>query len=211
MPLPRLKLKRWTGGPPEAKSLGPDEPVLWLGGGDFLRPLRTTLGERAWSPELTAVTVPGPTPRSTFTFNPDAHPPLRWGRVEADVRTLVRVSGKPDALGAVVFDEVFGGLGQQAARTLLSQVAEVVLEGGRWLLLEPNGRYLPEVIRHLRRDDSQRSEARGTVRSGEELRRLLEVAGFGIEEAWGIPGGRLRARLPSEGGHAWILLRGRRY
>lgn len=211
MPLPRLKLKRWTSGPPGPDSLRTDDDVLWLGGGAFLRPLRDALGSRAWAPELSVVKVPGPTTRDAFTFKPDAHPPLRWGRVQADVRSLARVADKPPTLGAVVFDTIFAGLGQQGARTLLTQVAEVVPEGGCWLLLERNGRYLPEIVRHFRRDDAERSEAAGTVRSGEELRRLLEVAGFGIEDAWGIPGGRLRARLPSDGGHAWVLLRGRRY
>jgi len=211
MPLPRLKLEPWTSRPPGPDSLRTDASVLWLGGGPWLRPLRDELGPRAWAPELSLVPVPGPGVRDAFTFKPDAHPPLRWGRAEADVRTLARIQGRPEALGAVVFDEIFAGLGQQGARTLLTQVAEVVPEGAVWLLVERNGRYLPEVWRHLRRSDADRRESSGMVRSAEELRRLLEVAGCGIEQAFGIPGGRLRARLPSEGGHARLLLRGRRY
>jgi hypothetical protein len=161
---------------------------------------------------MSVLRVPGPGVRDAFTFKPDAHPPLRWGRVEADVRTLARVVDRPKSeLGAVVFDGIFAGLGQQGARTLLTQVAELLPVDGRWLLVERNGRYLPEVVRHLRRADSERKEGAAMVRTAEELRRLLEVAGFGIEAALGLPGGRLRARLLGDGGHASVYLRGRRY
>ena len=221
MPLPTLKLQPWTGGPPPAAALPAEGAVLWLerlsdGGAvrrggpgareipadgrradglAWLDPLAAGLGsDRLWSPPLSVVPVPGPEPRNAFTFDPDAHPPLRWGRVQADVRDLADLPDRPRPVVAVVFEGVFEGLGQQAARTLLAQARAVLPEDAPWLLVERNGRALGEVVRHLRRPDADRGEAAGTVRSPEELRRLLEVAGFGITGAHGLGGGRLRGR-----------------
>lgn len=213
-----MKLIPWTGGPPEDAGFVGDGPVLWLGPSGragWLEGLRTALGDRVWAPAMSVVSVPRlEVDRNPWAFRPDDHPPLRWGDPAADVRTLADVAGRPDHLGGVVLDGALDGLGAQAARALLSQVAELLPSGAGWLLVERNGRFLPEVVRNVRRPDSERGEGRSTVRTAEEIRRLVEVAGLGIVDAWGVPPegrrGRLAVAVAGDVGAAWVMLRGRR-
>jgi len=211
---PTLPLPPWSGGPPDVGSLGPGV-VLWLGPGGrdgWLGGLEAALAGRLWSPTLSTVSVPrasaDPNP---WLFRPDAHPPLRWGDPLDDVRSLDAVPDRPAEVGAVVFAAALAGLGGAEARVLLAQVAEVLPAEAPWLLLERNGAHAPEVVRNLLRDRDERGEGKATLRSGPELRRLLEVAGFGITEAWSLAGPGRRARvLAAAGTAAWLVLRGRR-
>ncbi len=193
--------------------------VLWLrssGPPSWLEPLRVDLDAagRLWEPGFEV----RPVPRADSRGNPWAHrpgrsAPLRWGAVEQDVRELAEVDGRPLQIAGLVIDGVLQGLGSQASRVLLGQAAALLPEDAPWLLCEPNGGGLVEVVRNLRRDEACRGEGRGTVRTVRELRRLLESAGLGITEAWGLgPGdGRVRRlRLPGSAGWTRLFLEGRR-
>ncbi len=163
-----------------------------------------------------AIAVPGPPKTGNpFSFRPDRQAPLRWGDPALDRRTLGELPGAPERFGGLVLVDVIGALASQPARTLLAQLAERLEVGAPWLLLDRNGRYLPEVARHLRRAEDERGEGRGTVRTAEELRRLLEPVGLGLEAAHALStGGRgrrlLRRAVGGDGGAPWLVLRGRR-
>lgn len=215
----RLDLKPWKGAPPSAERFAGELPVLWLGDpgcGAWLQPLREELVRRGrlWAPALTSVAVPGAdSVANPWAFRPDTHAPLRWGEPGRDIRDISGAPGAPEALAGVVFDGVLGGLSSQPARTLLAQVSGLLPDDAAWLALDRNGRYLGQVVRSLRQSDDERGEGRGTSRSAQEFRRLLEVAGLGISGAWGLKqgsGGRLRAAVPGDAGWPLLMLEGRR-
>ena len=196
-----------------------DGAVLWLrspGTCSWLEPLRLQLDAagRLWEPGFEVRPVPRAGARGNpWSHRPDRNAPLRWGLLEQDVRELAEVDGRPQQLAGLVIDGVLQGLGNQESRALLGQAARLLLEDAPWLLCEPNGGGLAEVVRNLRRDDNRRGEGRGTVRTVRELRRLLESAGLGITEAWGLGSGDGRARrlrLPGSVGWSRLFLEGRR-
>ncbi len=214
MSLPRLPLAASNAPLPDAGWFAAPGRVLWLGEAAALGPLRDGLGARLWSAPVIPVDVPGPPPGTNpFSHRPDRHAPLRWGRPGDDLRTLDE-AGAPARFDGVVFADVLGALPAQAARTLLTQVAARLVPGARWLLLDRNGRYVPEVLRHLRRPDAQRGEGRGTVRSVEELRRLLEPAGFGIAQARSFALRRrdraLQRAFGADAASKWLVVTGER-
>ena len=216
MPLPRLPLETSSEPLPRAAWFAGQGPVLWLGDLEPLAALRAELSAagRIWTHAVSAVPVPGPPPNTNpFSHRPDRHAPLRWGPPRDDRRTLDEAGAPPSFDGAVLADTL-GGLAAQAARTLLAQVAERLPSGARWLLLDRNGRYLPEVLRNLRRPAEQRGEGRGTVRTVEELRRLLEPAGFGIAQARSLSPRRrdraLQGALGADVCSRWLLVTGER-
>jgi hypothetical protein len=215
MSLPRLPLSP-PAPPPTAAYFRGTSPILWVGAPDLLSALHRDLGlqDRIWTLPVSPVAVPGPPPGTNpFSHRPDRQAPLRWGTPSDDVRTLGE-AGAPDLFGGAVFAGALGPLGGQAARTLLTQAAEHLPSGAPWLVIDRNGRYAPEVVRNLRRPDSERGEGKGTVRTVEELRRLLEPAGFGISSAHAL-GGRRRDRLlqrafGSDAASMWFVLTGER-
>ena len=80
-------------------------------------------------------------------------------------------------------------------------------------MMEDNGRFAGEVVAQLRRTEGERGEGHKTARTAEELRRLLEVCGFGLATADALPSnsrlrGRMAALLGPELGGSRILLRG---
>jgi len=193
--------------------------VLWLrsaGTRGWLEPLREELERlgRLWEPRFSVRPVPRADARGNpWAHRPDRNVPLRWGAVEQDVRDLGDIDGRPLEFAGLVIDGVLNGLGNQASRVLLSQAAALLPEDTPWLLCEPNGGGLMEVIRNLGRAEARRGEGQGTVRTVGELRRLLESAGLGITDAWGLGGGDGRARrirLPGDAGWARLFLEGRR-
>jgi hypothetical protein len=193
--------------------------VLWLrrpGTCSWLEPLRLELDAvgRLWEPRFEVRPVPRADARGNpWSHRPDLSAPLRWGVVEEDVRDLQEMDGSPQQIAGLVIDGVLQGLGNQASRVLLGQAAALLPEDAPWLLCEPNGAALAEVVRNLRRDETRRGEGRGTVRTVRELRRLLESAGLGITEAWGLPPGdglMRRLRLPGSAGWTRLFLEGRR-
>lgn len=189
-------------------------PVAWLGEAPGLRTLRRALESRLWTATPVPVPVPGP-PAGTnpFSHRPDRHAALRWGDPAADLRTLDEF-GAPAQFDGLVLADTLGALPSQAARTLLTQLAGRLPAGAPWLLVDRNGRFAPEVLANLRRPESERGEGRGTVRTVEELRRLLEPAGFGIEGARGLSGGRrarlLQRTLGPDATSMWLVVEGRR-
>jgi hypothetical protein len=216
MSLPRLPLEASTDRLPGIAAFPGEGPVLWLGSAAPLAPLRAELeaAGRLWTADVSAVAVPGPPPGTNpFSHRPDRHAPLRWGPPGDDRRTLDEI-GAPEAFDGAVFAAVLGGLGAQAARTLLTQVAGRLASGVPWLLVDRNGRYLPEVVRNLRRSEDERGEGRGTVRTVEELRRLLEPPGFGVGRARGLaPRRRDRAAMRlfgADGAAMWLVVSGER-
>lgn len=216
MPLPRLPLEASADPLPASSWFAGEGPVLWLGEVAPLASLRADLcrAGRLWTDALHAVPVPGPRPGSNpFSHRPDRHAPIRWGATRHDRRTLDEASAPP-WLDGVVLADLLGGLPAQAARTLLTQIAERLPSGAPWLLVDRNGRYLPEVVRNLRRADEHRGEGRGTVRTVEELRRLLEPAGFGIVRArslrLGLRDRVLQRALGPDGGAEWLVVTGQR-
>lgn len=193
--------------------------MLWLrspGTRSWLEPLRVDLEavDRLWEPRFEVHPVPRADARGNpWAHRPDRSAPLRWGEVEQDVRELSEMDGRPPEIAGLVIDGVLQGLGNQASRVLLGQAAALLPEDAPWLLCEPNGAALVEVVRNLRRDDTGRGEGRGTVRTVRELRRLIESAGLGITEAWGLTptdGRALRLRLPGNAGWPRLFLEGRR-
>jgi len=148
-----------------------------------------------------------------WSHRPDDYAPLRWGLPEEDIRELAGVADRPSSLAGVVVDGLLDGLGSQETRTLLGQVAGVLGADRPWLLCERNGASVREVVRNLRRSDAERGEGRETVRTSQELRRFLEVAGLGVSGAWGVSSERgrsLRRLVPGGGGWPLLVLEGRR-
>jgi len=221
MTSPKLTLPLWSGAAPNLEAFPGDGPVLWVGSGacsGWLDGLRGELDQagRLFAPALTAVQVPRARLDSRpWAFRPDDHASLRWGDPAADVREIARVPGCPESFGGLVLEHSLGSLASHPARALMSQAAERLAPDSPWLLVDRNGRYLPQVVRSLRQPESERGEGRGTWRTAEELRRLVEVVGLGITGSFSLPEvgkrGRLaRLALGGTGGAAWLALLGRR-
>jgi hypothetical protein len=196
--------------------------VLWIGRGaahPWLAPLRATLREagRIWAPELQVLSVPtAASARNPWTFKPDQRAPLRWSMGGVECTDLAELRPADASADGLVLDGVLAGLGAQAARTMLQQCAALLAPDAPWLLLEPNGRFLPAVVANLRRPEAERGEGRGTLRAVEELRRLLEPAGLGLERACALPAGRGRLARAARGllgrdlAAPWLVVLGRR-
>lgn len=177
--------------------------MLWLDGplpanSGVIEALRERLGPRALSVPVRAVPVLGPSPgRNPWAVRQDRQDPLRWGEGEGlDGATtladaLQRVVVGP--LHGVVFAGICAQLADQPLRTLLRQLAPQLVPDAPWLAYEPNGRSARSVSRSLA--SRRTGEGQGTVRTVEELRRLFETGGLGIEGAWGAPATRLRDRI----------------
>jgi len=215
----RLQLRTRLAPCPTAGEFPQPGSVLWLrlsGTEGWLDPLRMALEAegRLWTPRFQIRPVGAATDRGNpWAHRPDDYAPLRWGHLEDDTRTLREAPGRPDDLVGLVIDGILEGLGSQPARTLLRQAAGLLPEDAPWLLCERNGASVFEVVRNLRRDEGQRGEGRGTVRTAQELRRLLESAGLGVGQAWGLApsgGARLRGRVPGGAGWPRLFLEGRR-
>ncbi len=217
MSLPRLPLESSADPLPTAAWLPGRGPVLWLGEPGPLSALHRDLqaAGRIWTAEVSAVPVPGPPPGTNpFSHRPDRHAALRWGPPSQDRRSLQEV-GAPACFDGLVLVDCLGPLPAQAARTLLVQAAAHLPVGAPWMLLDRNGRYGPEVLRNLRRPDEERGEGKGTVRTVEELRRLLEPAGFGVARARALAPRRrdrlLQRALGADVASEWLLVRGERF
>ncbi len=221
MTSPKLTLPLWSGAAPGLDGFPGDDPVLWVGAGaraGWLDGLRGELQRagRLFAPALTDVQVPrARLDTRPWAFRPDDHASLRWGDPGADVREISRVPGCPEAFGGLVLEDFLGSLASHPARALMSQAVERLAPGSPWLLVDRNGRYLPQVVRSLRQPDSERGEGKGTWRTAEELRRLVEVVGLGITGSFSLSEvgkrGRLaRLALGGTGGAAWLVLVGRR-
>ena len=219
MPLPRLRLQR---APDPTLWFGPiaaASRILWLEGSASpppeLRTLRADLGERVVAPRVRAVPVPGPSPgRNPWAHRQDRQEPLRWGEGEGleGPTTLAACLGDQRPFDALVFATVCVDLADQPLRALLRQLPSHLAPDTPFLLCEPNGRSALAMARNLVAD--QRGEGRGTARTVEELRRLLETCGLGLSAAWGLGGagkrGRLARRILGEDlGADWLLVTGR--
>ncbi len=224
MPLPRLPLRPWTGGALDARDLPGEGTVLWLEGAStedvapFVASLRSGLGARVWTPPVRTVPLPGPPPgRNPWAHRQDRQAPLRWGAGDGDegsaeLGTLLADRGELDGL---VLVGACAGRTDQQLRTLLRQVVALLKSEAPWILVEPNGRALHRIVRSFRATDAERGEGKATVRSIEELRRLLETGGLGLAGAWAVPPRRRREALAQRvlgRDHAadWMLARGRR-
>ncbi len=147
---------------------------------------------------MRTVPVAGPPPgRSPWAHRQDKQEPLRWGEGDgdegaADLAALVEDRAPLD--GLVLVGACVGRTDQQL-RTLLRQLVPLLRSQAPWLLVEPNGRALHRIVRSLRAADGLRGEGRGTVRSIEELRRLLETGGLALAGAWAMPPRRRRDAL----------------
>jgi len=217
MPLPRLHLEPWTGAPPSARELPGTGAVLWLGRTDhpFTAGLFAELGDRAWSPRLRPVAVAGPPPgRNPWAHRQDRQQPLRWGPGDGLEGAPVLDAGDRGGLDGLVLVGICAGLTDQQLRALLRQITPLLRSEAPWLLVEPNGRSLKRIARSLRTPDAERGEGNTTVRSVEELRRLLETNGLGLEGAWAAPGSRrqrlARAVLGADVTADQLVVRGRR-
>ncbi len=210
MPLPRLHLDPWPGGDPSVEIFVGDAPVLWLGGDGadeaeaWLAPLRRELeGERrlfAAAPRFLA--TPTEPPGNPWAWRPHEASPLRWDDEGCD--RLEDLPGRPERFGGLVLAGALTLRDDFSVRALLIQIAPLLAEDAPFLAVERNGRYVGAVMRSFR--------AETTVRSVEELRRLLEVSGLGLEGAFGVPGsGRgLLRRASADAGARWLAIRGRR-
>lgn len=224
MPMPRLPLRSWTGGSLSAHDLPGDGSVLWLDGPDservapFVGPLRRALGPRLWSPAVRTVPLPGPPPgRNPWAHRQDRQAPLRWGDGDGDEGSteLAPLRLERGELDGLVLVGACVGRTDQEVRTLLRQVVALLRSEAPWILVEPNGRALHRIARSFRATDSQRGEGRGTVRSIEELRRLLETGGLGLAGAWAVPPRRRRDAfvhrlLGRDSAADWMFARGTR-
>lgn len=221
VPLPRLRLDP---PPADADWAAPfDGTVLWLGGPDappVLADVRQQLGDRVVLATVRGVPVPGPRPgRNPWAARQDRQEPLRWGAGDgldgpAELAEWLRTRGVAAPLGGVVFAGICASLPDQALRTLLRQLAPLLAPDAPFLLGEPNGRSAVRVSRNLLAPASDRGEGRGTARTVEELRRLLETGGLGLTGAWAAPATRRRDRiarrvLGAEAAAPWMLVTGR--
>jgi hypothetical protein len=214
-----LPLRPWVGAKPSGEYFSTEAPVLWLGGANvpnWLQDLQRELTQagRLWCPALSTHRVPGAGSQGNpWAFRPDDYAPLRWGPPEEDIRDLMDVRDRPESISGLVLDGLLDGLGGQETRTLLTQAAALMGSGTPWLLLARNGGSVGEVAKNLRRADTDRGEGKETVRSAQEIRRFVEVAGLGVSAAWGLSSGRrrsLRRLLPGGSGWPLLLLEGRR-
>lgn len=114
--------------------------------------------------------------------------------------------GMANRAGAMV-DHCFVALDDAGARALLRWLSLRLAVGAPLWVVEPNGARPAAILRGLRGG----GEGAGTVRTATELRRLLEVQGFGIEAAWALPtagaGGMIRDRAAALLGARVMLIR----
>ena len=217
MSLPRLPLRPLGSSSELLGHLPVEGPVLWLEGEEpapddvlpVVKQLRGALRERALTPALRAVPVTGPSPgRNPWAHRQDRQRPLRWGPgLGLEGEEQLSALGLPPLAG-VVFVGRCAGLADQPLRALLRQLAPAVLPDAPLLALEPNGRALARVLGVFGRDPG--GEGDGTMRTAEELRRLLETGGFGVEAATGLGRvGRRRRLLGQDLGAPWLALRAR--
>ena len=213
MPLPRLALAPWPGPAPAADSFLSDGPVLWLVGAgaapaeDWLADLRRELdlAGRLWTAAPRFVASDFQPPGNPWAWRPHEQSPIRWDAAGCD--RLEHLPGRPRRFGGFVSAGALTSLDDHALRALLIQVAPLLETEGPFVAVERNGRYLGAVVRALRGE--------GQVRSAEELRRLLEVGGLGLEGVYGVPEtagaarGLLRRASPDSGSR-WMAIRGRR-
>ena len=221
----RLPLRAWKGPAPDTSHFSSSGAVLWLSGAfpsPWLELLRAELDDqgRLWAPAFRQQDIPKASgAKNPWSFKPDDYSPLRW--LEGDsadsrtlpVRGLRELETRPASLAGLVLDSVLSGLGAQATRVMLKQAAELLSPGAEWLLVDANGGSLGESLRQLQRGPERRGEGRETVRSAQELRRLLEVSGLGISSAAGLAQGRaarLRKYAPAGVGFSQLVLSGRR-
>ena len=221
----RLPLRAWKGPAPDTSHFSSSGAVLWLSGGGpspWLQCLREALDDegRLWAPAFRQQDIPKASgAKNPWTFKPDDYSPLRWLEGNAaetgplSVRELSELGTRPASLSGLVLDSVLSGLGAQATRVMLAQATELLPPGAEWLLVDANGGSLGETLRQLQRGPERRGEGRETVRSAQELRRLLEVSGLGISMAAGLAQGRaagLRKFAPAGVGFSQLVLSGRR-
>jgi len=187
--------------------------VLWLAGDDaeeahgWLAGLRAELAaaERLFLASPRFLPTPKEPPGNPWAWRPHDASPLRWD--DAGCERLEELPGRPERFGGLVLAGALTARDDFSVRALLIQIAPVLAEDAPFLAVERNGRYVGAVVRSLR--------GTGTVRSVEELRRLLEVSGLGLEGAFALPGdggaarGLLR-RASSDAGARWMAIRGRR-
>jgi hypothetical protein len=200
--LPSLPLQSWSaprgfGGVERAGS------VLWIGETPGPLPaLRELLGDRVVDAPFRVVgTMPAPPGRNPWAYT--AATPVRWG----DALALEL----PRPVDGLVLAGALAGLSDRAARDVLREAASALPEGRPWLLVEADGGSLWGALRSMR----GRRGAGELPRAGHELRRLVEVAGLGIREAFRVSAGpRLRrAAAVLRGGDPdlpWLMLRGER-
>jgi len=221
VPLPRLRLD-----PPPADMdwaapftgtvlwlAGPEAPTLFAG-------LRTELSEGVVEASVRVVPVAGPRPgRNPWAARQDRQQPLRWGAGDgldgpAELGEWLEHQGVSTPIDGVVFAGVCATLPDQALRTLLRQLAPLLAPDAPFLLGEPNGRSAVRVSRSLLTSAGDRGEGKGTARTVEELRRLLETGGLGLTGAWAAPAARRRERVArrvfgQDAAAPWMLVTGR--
>jgi hypothetical protein len=183
--------------------------VLWIGrpdAPDWLDPLHASLTAegRLWAVEPRFVATSTEPPGNPWAWRPHEASPVRWDDAGCD--RLEDLPGRPERFDGFVSAGALNCLGDHAARALLIQISPLLSTDAPFLAVELNGRYLGAVVRSFKGE--------GTVRSVEELRRLLEVSGFGLEGAFGVPGAQgarsLLGRASVDAGAQWMAIRGRR-
>jgi len=227
MARPALPLSSWRGPPPDAGYFGNEGVVLWLGPGPesspWLGALKQALraADRLWEPACSIVAVSDPLPgRSPWAWRPDRELPTRWSGEEREPSAgtlehrLKDLPGCPESLAGVVLDGMLEPLGSQAARVVCEQTAAVLAEDCPYLLLEPNGGSLRQVLGGFRRDGGPVGARPGNARTAEELRRLLELAGLGISRVCVLPSrglmGRVGSKVLRRAASPWLIVEGRR-
>ena len=215
MPLPRLSLQPWGSSPPAADAFEGAAPVLWLSGDEpseadaWLEGLRGGLeaAGRLWLARPRFVPTPEQPPGNPWAWRPHEASPVRWDAAGCD--RLEDLPGRPDRFDGLVLASALTARDDFSARALLIQITPLLAADAPFLAVERNGRSLGAVVRSFRGDGP-------TVRSVEELRRLLEVSGLGLEGAFAVPdrggsvGRRLARRVSSDNGARWVAIRGRR-
>ncbi|MCO4769433.1 MAG: hypothetical protein KDA24_05335 [Deltaproteobacteria bacterium] len=222
MPLPRLRLDRAVDPSESITLLRGASRVLWLQGQappPRLQQVYLALQGRLLEPGVRAVPTPGPSPgRNPWALRQDRQRPLRWGPSEGldGLHTLAEWMAQEgiDSLDAVVFAGLCADLADQPLRALLRQLAPCLSADAPFLLMEPNGRNARRVARSLLASPDHRGEGRGTARTVEELRRLLETGGLGLTSAGAVGGSRKRDRLArrvlgADASAEWLLVTGR--
>ncbi|HCP48498.1 MAG TPA: hypothetical protein DIU15_20845 [Deltaproteobacteria bacterium] len=226
MTRPELPLAVWCGPCPEADYFGGTGPVLWLSSGpgaSWLSPLKESLQEqrRLWQPKCSIVAVSDPLPgRSPWAWRPDQELPTRWSGDDSEAaregleHRLGDVRGCPTRLVGAVLDGVLESLGSHAARVVCEQAAEVLPEDCPYLLLEPNGGSLRQILGGYRSRAGSVGARQGNVRTATELRRTLELAGLGISAVSLLPSegrlGRIGQRLVGSAASPQLVVQGRR-
>jgi hypothetical protein len=190
--------------------------VIWIKGDDsdaaegWLAGLRGSLQSagRLWVAEPRFIAAPTEPPGNPWAWRPHDQSPLRWDA--AGCERLDELPGRPERFGGLVLAGALTPRNDFTVRALLIQIVPLLEEDAPFIAVERNGRYAGAVVRSLRGTDGP------TVRSVEELRRLLEVSGLGLEAVFAMPergGGvarRLVRRASSEAGARWMVVCGRR-